>query len=390
MQLEADTIARAHERSIVDVAIALGAADGVRVAERGVPCPGCGGKDRFSVDPDKNVFLCRMSGAAGDPIALVRHVHGISFAEAVTMLTGESALPAGKAQPRQENNEYRDRARRRAWKIWREGRSTHPDEGGRLVAAYLRLRGIPVPGWRIAALREIEELAYWHWFEDRREFAIVHKGPAMLAAITGPDGHFIGLHRTWLDLNAPDGKAEIFHPATGEMLPSKKVEGSQKGGRINLRPHGGSDLHMAIGEGIETVLAWNVLRAQPDAALIAGINLGNIAGRAAGRIPHPSRTMTDTLGRKRRQQVPGPDPLPGDVDCLQLGLRDCDRLTLLGDADGDAFATEAAMQRAQTRFSEVGIPTMVDWPRPGRDWNDELRAVLAARAEGAPAEGRAA
>lgn len=374
MRLEAEHIREARGKAIVDVALALGAAKGVTVAERGVPCPGCGGSDRFSVDPGKNVFLCRASGAGGDPIDLVRHVHGVGFADAVAMLTGTDAMPAGKAPPRRvdDDNEYRQRARNRAWKIWNRGTPVHPDDGGRIVAAYFERRGVPMPAWRIPALREIADLACWHWFEDRREFAVVHSGPAMIAAITGPDGHFIGVHRTWIDLGTAKGKAEIAHPDTGELLPSKKVEGSQKGGRINLRRACGEAGTIALGEGIETVLSWSALRGQPQAGLVCGVNLGNIAGRSASRIPHPSRTMTDALGRVRRQRIPGPEPLPEDRDCLQLSPADCAALILLGDADGDRFATETAMQRARKRFEAAGLPVTVDWPGEGRDWNDEL------------------
>jgi hypothetical protein len=115
--IPADIVTRARDRSIVDVALALGAADAVKIDERGVPCPFCGGRDRFSIDKAKNVFLCRTSGAGGDPIALVQHVHQCSFADAIEQLTGEKPLATGKRAPAQsddDKNEWREKARLRA------------------------------------------------------------------------------------------------------------------------------------------------------------------------------------------------------------------------------------------------------------------------------------
>src|ERR1700722_15385784 len=53
------------------------------------PCPQCGGKDRFSINVRKQVFLCRGCAARGNVIALVRFLDGCGFHEAVECLTGE-------------------------------------------------------------------------------------------------------------------------------------------------------------------------------------------------------------------------------------------------------------------------------------------------------------
>lgn len=370
MTIPADIVAEARQKSIVDVALALGADKGVKVAERGVPCPGCGGTDRFSVDPDKNVFLCRFSGAGGDPIDLVRHVHGGTFSQAVEMLTGRAALPAGKAQPASadKSEKYRLKERNRAWEIWQSGYAIDPRKGGRLVAAYLDRRCIPFPDWPIRALREADRCAYWCWSKEGQEFVKVHEGPAMLAAITGADGHFLGLHQTWIDLARPNGKAVIADPETGEILASKKVRGTQRGGKIVLRE--GCELpDLVLGEGIETVLSWDAVQRVGTAELWCGINLDNIAGKAAGQIPHPSMTMRDSLGRERRKKVSGPEPAEGDADCLQIPAHFGMRI-LLGDADGDRFTTQAAMIRAKKRIEASSGPARIDWAPDGQDFND--------------------
>lgn len=378
--LDKAMIAKAHDLSITDVAKALGADKNVSIAERGVPCPGCGGDDRFSVDPDKNVFWCRASGSGGDPIDLVRHVHGVGFGEAVEMLTGDKALPAGKRRPQsqEKQNEYRRKAQERGYRIWRNGYSIEERCGGSLVRGYFELRGIPFPVWRVRTIREATRLQYWTWSKERQENIHIHTGPAMLAAITGPDGKFIGVHRTWLDLSRPDGKAVISDPETGEILDVKKVEGSQRGGRIVLRD-GTEYPDLVIGEGIETVLSWDAIHRIGTAELWAGINLDNIAGKAAEQIPHPSSTITDRLGRARRAKVAGPDPDQDDRDCLAVPKGRFARVRLLGDGDSDTFATQAAMLRAERRREAEGYEASTCWAPDGHDWNDVLRSQAKGR-----------
>lgn len=406
MTIPPQLIEEARDKAILDVARMVGAQTDPRRPHHGVPCPGCGGNDRFSVNPDKNIFYCRYSGTGGDAIALVRHVHGVSFAQAVEMLTGKAALPqASPKQASDQSDHFREKARKRAWKAWQSGLPIAPKDGGRLVASYFRQRGIPFPSWRIAALRETPDLAYWQWSKRQGEFVIVHRGPAMLAAITGPatpdypQGRFMGVHRTWIDLARASGKVEIFDPETGEELAPKKVEGSQRGGRIVLRHANAGGAHvdrdtspstagaaapapaLAVGEGIETVLSWAHLQ-DSDAELWAGINLDNIAGKAARQVPHPTRTMTDALGRVRRVKVGGPEPDPADRACLDVPHGAFSRLILLGDADSDRFATTAAMERAAARHAGAAPSVEIDWPPDGQDWNDVLRAASRHSTEG--------
>lgn len=359
-----DAVPRAHERAIGDVAIALGADPNIAARmEIGVPCPGCGGTDRFFVNNRKNIFLCRASGAGGDPIDLVRHVYNCGVRQAVEYLTGERMFQDRSKPMNVTSDEYRQKARERGYRIWRNGYSIDPAKGGKLVAAYFAIRRIPFPPWRMRTLREADRLPYWHWNKTRKEFAVIHEGPAMLAAITGSDGKFIGCHRTWLDLKRPDGKAEIFDPETGEQLGAKKVEGSVMGGKIVLR----EDLtgtYLAIGEGIETVLSWDAMHGSGQ-ALWSGVSLGNIAGKAADTIFHPTRKSGN-----RRAKVA--NDVPADCDCLKV---DGYAVTLLADGDSDPFTTRMDMARAAKRHGAVDV----QWPPDGMDWNDVLREIKPAR-----------
>jgi hypothetical protein len=63
------------------------------------PCPQCGGKDRFSINIRKQVFLCRGCDAKGDVIALVRFLDGCGFLEALEYLTGERAPAPSRPAP---------------------------------------------------------------------------------------------------------------------------------------------------------------------------------------------------------------------------------------------------------------------------------------------------
>ena len=118
--------------------------------------------------------------------------------------------------------------------------------------------------------------------------------------------------------------------------------------------------------------SWAAINPAHRGGLWCGINLDNIAGRAADRIDHPTITVTDSLGRKRRARIAGPTPDPDDRDCLQVTPSDAGRIILLGDSDSDRFTTQAAMTRAERRLAAFTART--EWAPDGTDWNDVLRA----------------
>jgi hypothetical protein len=217
-------------------------------AEAVGPCPACGGSDRFSINRRKNLWHCRVAGRGGDAIALVEYVDGADFLGAVETITGrppptggsgvradpakiaaqEKAAAEAQAKRARDDNAFRTKEIRRAHDIW----SNAGAMPGSVAEAYLRYRGVnPAPG---AKLRSYLKLPYWHCVHG--VWKVIHEGPAMVAAIQGPDMAFIGCHITYIDASfaSAKGKAEIFDPATGEMLDAKKVRGSQKGGHIHL------------------------------------------------------------------------------------------------------------------------------------------------------------
>ncbi len=251
------------------------------------PCPECFGTDRFSISVRKQLFYCRGCQAKGDVIALVMWLQRLSFPEALTWLCGPSqelsaqeraardaAYEAKQKERDAEEARYRARAIADARVIWKAGVAAEDSP----VRDYLTRRGIPrdlYPRMPVALrfhpdLPFMAEAGPGRWRE-------LHRGPAMVAAVQGPDGKFCAVHRTWLDLGQPKGKAVICHPDTGEVLPSKKVLGSKKGGAIRLATATSGTLVM--GEGIETTLSACVAGAVPGASYWAGVDLGNMSGQ---------------------------------------------------------------------------------------------------------------
>ncbi|QGY01494.1 DNA primase [Methylobacterium mesophilicum SR1.6/6] len=335
------------------------------------PCPGCGGRDRFSISTRKGVWHCRQlerDGAkpGGDVIALVQHVEGCDFLRACEILTDRPA--PGRDMPETEAERAARRDRQRAQAAAREAAAAEEAEAEaqrRLAelkrarafwdaavrdlsatpaAAYLRLRGLTAPPG--ARLRFLPRHPLYTRREDPRgrpTFARVHEGPALLAGMIGPDDRFAGVHQTWIDLADPDGKARIADPVTGEILPARKVRGTKRGARIELvrRPEPET---LILGEGLETCLSVRealLRKGEPlaeEAALWATLDLGNLAGLT---------------------------PVPDSVR----------RLILLGDGDSDPAATAEALARGCARYARPGRHVGIAWAEPGRDFNDMLRSA---------------
>jgi CHC2 zinc finger/Toprim domain len=68
------------------------------------PCPVCGGRDRFAINTNKQVWNCRGCGTGGDVISLVQHMDGSDFPAAVAAMTGAGRLVEGRSSPRKPAN----------------------------------------------------------------------------------------------------------------------------------------------------------------------------------------------------------------------------------------------------------------------------------------------
>lgn len=220
------------------------------------PCPVCGGRDTFGINPVKNVFICRKGGAKGGPVSLVMHVDGCEFLDAVETITGRPRPGGRRAESEQERQdrerrlreqreaserrqseqdvaEARDRGRRHesARQVWQ---STVP-LGGTLGADYLDRRGvrsgpIATPELRFA-------VATLHR-PSGRSF------PAIVAKVVDPHGNACGVWRIFLG-TGKKGRAPVD--------PNKMGLGNVRAGAVRL---GGMAETIGVAEGIESALAW--------------------------------------------------------------------------------------------------------------------------------------
>lgn len=283
-------LAEAKLIPILEIANRLGLADLKRGGREWVgPCPVCGGRDRFGINPDKGVWNCRQCGA-GDGLKLVSHVLGCDFKGALSWLMGEAGVdidPAEAARRKAEAakqeaarkaraEKERANAIRQARDIWNACKPA----AGTPVTHYLRLRGLP--RWLADAppdaLRFHPSLPYMVPSGDGRSYIEAHRGPAMVAGCLDRRGYLTAVHRTWLDLTRAKGKAKIVHG--GEEQPAKKIWGSKKGTAIRLtHARGDAFSTLVMGEGIETTLTACAADAYPGAAYWAGVDLGNMSGQ---------------------------------------------------------------------------------------------------------------
>ena len=289
-------IERAKTRTMLEVLDKLEVSGLTAIGDERVgPCPrpGCGGRDRFSANVRKGVWRCRICDPkGGDPLALVQLALGTDFLGAVGWLEGERGVEIDPqeverrrrakeitdAKSEAQAARYREFARRQAEKIWR---SALPFSGSP-AAAYLAGRHVDLSGlpYSFACFRYLPVHPYIKKIADaRRE---LYRGPALIAAIQGPDGRFSGIHQTWFNPEVPGRKAEIVDPKTGDDHPAKMVLGSKKGGAIRLTGTACTSV-LVMGEGIETTGTALVADAVAGASYWAGIDLGNMSGKQLGR-----------------------------------------------------------------------------------------------------------
>ena len=351
---------------ILEVASRLGIAD-LRPAgsERVGPCPVCGGRDRFSINPGLGVFVCRICDAGGDGLALAQHVLGCYFQAALDFLVGKAGAvvdtaelerrkrKATEAEARRQEYEAQARARavRDAREIWHAARGIDPAP----AQAYLAGRGITFAAWP-PTLRFLPDHPARKMIG--RQLVTLHQGPCMVAAVQDALGKVTAVHQTWIDPARPGQKARITLP-DGTPAPSKMVRGSKKGGAIRLSGMTAAGV-LVMGEGIETtasmMMAAPLVAAIPaGAAFWAGVDLGNMAGRQV-KVP----------GARHSGQ---PDLDAAAAFVPPEGTR---ALWFLQDGDSDPAATRAKLLAGirRARALRPGLRGFIISAPEGRDLNE--------------------
>lgn len=194
-------------------------------------------------------FKCFGCGAGGDVIVFVMRRQGLDFREAIELLESENGLrhlqmaPAPRPVQTVQVGEREKLALAQA--IWSR---TRPIEPGDPVDLYLRGRCLVPPadygvgdaainaGWPEDLRLEVR---CWHPLEQRA-------WPAMVAAIRGPDGALLTVHRTYLV------EHQVLSWTKAPIEKAKLVAGPFGPGFIRLGPDAA---RMVGGEGIETSLS---------------------------------------------------------------------------------------------------------------------------------------
>ncbi|CAM5576451.1 hypothetical protein MAUB1S_09693 [Mycolicibacterium aubagnense] len=366
------------------------------------PCPQSGGVDRFSFNTKSNVWVCRGCGTGGhDAIGMVAHCEDLDLKkqdgllEVCSLVLGKE-IPAGGAQESDEDRlarQERKAARQRAAEADKEKRekqvfdfreaertksrgivsAAQPLQSmvGSPVHRYLADRGCGTYQGRW--LRYSPNQTYWHGQDERGDPISLHTGPAMVVPYVDATMAVIGCHITWIDLNQkPKFRPLIVDNETGEILPTKKMRGSKKGGLLPLLG-GPSALRWVAGEGIENTLAfakYDGLRA--DTFYCAAGDLGNLSGpaEASSRFPHPELKKRDKNGVERSVMIAGSVPKSDQSpDDAMWVANQVEELVLLGDGDSERVMTAAAMVRARARHARPGRLIPVVWAPPGMDFN---------------------
>lgn len=274
-------------------------------------------------------FHCYGCGAHGTVIDMAMGVDGVPFAEAVRRLAAEAGIAGQRPDPALEARRAAERAAREAeiaraealdrqaatqdaLSIWHAARALPPRSEAGTVHRYLAARcgrDGPVP----ATLRLSTDLGCWESGPDNRP-RLIHRGPAMVAAVGRRETGFAGVHRTWI---TREGRARL---ADGTKVP-KQMRGPCFGQPVRLTGPDPDSLLVA-GEGIETTLAalraidadrdrvWRALDLPADWRHLgvsgeAALSLGALAG---GSLPGSGQAdPCPVSGKPLPSAIPDPD-----------------------------------------------------------------------------------
>jgi len=222
------------------------------------PCPYCGGRDRFSINPSKAKWVCRGGAGGRSSIALASHIGNLPWKAAAEQLAGP--CPSGPARPMSEA-EKAERNRRRlemeATQRAREARQMQQEENTRDAARRIWDASKPIQG--TLADTYLVKRGFIGVVEPVFRFhpSLPYPGkekryPALICRVDDMMGEFTAIWRIYL---REDGrKADVPNAKLGL--------GPAGGGAVRI---GGLSGKISIGEGVESALGYWCLmgRKQP-------------------------------------------------------------------------------------------------------------------------------
>jgi hypothetical protein len=319
--------------------------------ERVGPCLLCGGVDRFSVRPDKNVWNCRGCRKGGDAIELELHLSGGTFVDAVRTLIGKDAGTPSRRQPTPE--EIAARAAREA-----ERRQAEAEEQARNASSVAKIIGrtqpiIGTPGE--VYLRDVRRIDVNHWAIRRVLENVETLGWCERTYFRQPDPSKPGhqLHGQWLGAII----AILTDPVTSQPT----------GGITRTFLHQGRKVCRAMS--LAGVGRLGIIRLTPDDEVETGLHLcegieSALSAMQMGFVPMWAAGSTATLKSF---------PVLDGVESFTV-IADND----VEDAAGKEAGQQAAREACQ-RWANAGRRAATETSkRPGEDANDILRRRLGA------------
>lgn len=203
----------------------------IQLTNKHGPCPMCGGTKPFRFDDKdgRGTWICTHCGA-GNGLDLAMAFKGWDFKEAVNAIRPLVGMTSLEEQPKGQTEEQQRKMRQDLWAASRQVVTGDPAD------FYLRERGVSRPAYA-PSLRFCPSAFYAQGVEF----------PAMVAAVQGPDGQGVSLHRTFIK----DGQKAPVDSAK-KLIPGTIPDGSA----IRLSPVCST---MGVAEGIETALAaWEI------------------------------------------------------------------------------------------------------------------------------------
>lgn len=295
---------------------------------RHMPCPSCGGTDRYRFDNKRGRgdYFCNGCGA-GDGFKLLMGVHGWSFVEALRAVAGylgyDTAIPERQTRqaPRREPERAQLTARGRDLLKGVTSPELVPD-----VAAYLASRKL----WPLNTTKDLRAhvgVDYFRRLNDgEKAIERIGRFPAMVGVVRDQSGEAVTVHTTYLENGAKLDR--------GDDCPSRKLLSpvtGRVGCAVRLMPI--TERVLAVAEGIETALSASVLH--DNIATWSCLNASLLA-----------------------KFVP-----PADVH----------RLIVF--ADKDIAGLEAALKLTEELDGRCAVETRIP-PGAFKDWNDVLRGPL--------------
>lgn len=237
-----------------------------------VPCPFCGGKDRFRFDhADKTneygSYFCSHCGA-GKGFTFLINLLGCGFDDAVTFVkdvvgdvSSLNIQPQKKIHVPDVFSLSEAEERRRVEKMQSMWNSASPITEDSPVWKYLaETRRLPIKLWPEITnnIRWLKNTKYLVKGENK-VITLPGTYDVMLLKVAGSNGKVANLHRTYLQPNGK--KAEIF--LNGEKLNAKKLCSGIPNSHGAIRLTKASSDVLAVTEGIETGLAVLALYRMP-------------------------------------------------------------------------------------------------------------------------------